>query len=181
MQQRIQELEHKLMQHGIDHRNPNGYQTAIHNHTYIPPPSTAAGWATTANKDAFTTSNDTEATPALRPGVTGDTFLGVASGNAKISAINGTALSILGMEIDIADFKLPDQDEPDTSIFNPRLYNKSYQAMIQSIFNVNERIEDLPLPPRQEGLTYAEWYFRTFHPYGPMLHKPTFMRMVSFP
>jgi hypothetical protein len=83
------------------------------------------------------------------------------------------------MEIDIADFDSPDMDEPDPSVFHPQLYNKSYQAFIQSAMNVNPRIEKVDLPDRADGLTYAEWYFRVLGPYLPVLHKPTFFKLVS--
>lgn len=82
------------------------------------------------------------------------------------------------MEIDIADFTSPDMDEPDSSVFHPQLYNKSYQAFLQSAFGVNPRMEKVDLPSRTEGLTYAQWYFRVINPYCPILHKPTFMRLV---
>lgn len=119
------------------------------------------------------------ALPVFRAGRTGDNYLGVAPGNSHLSSIKGTALSILGMEIDIADFDSPDMDEPDNSVFHPQLYNKSYQAFLQSALNINPRIEKVDLPPREDGLTYAEWYFRALQPYCPLLHKPTFMKTVG--
>lgn len=114
--------------------------------------------------------------PIPRAGTSGDTFVGVA---ASVSAISGTTLSILGMEIDIADFTSPDCDEPDPNVFHPVLYNKSYQAFWQSILNVNTKLEKVPLPPRQDGFTYAGWYFRALNPYLPLLHQPTFISLVS--
>lgn len=83
------------------------------------------------------------------------------------------------MEIDIADFDSPDMDEPDPSLFHPQLYNKSYQAFVQSAMNMNARIEKADLPKRTDGLTYAEWYFSFINPFFPILHKATFFKVVS--
>jgi hypothetical protein len=77
--------------------------------------------------------------PEFRTGCTGDNYLGVSSGNSFLSSIRGTALNVLGMEIDIADFTSSDVDEPDQSTFQVEpLYNKSYQSFMQTAFNVNQ-------------------------------------------
>jgi len=117
--------------------------------------------------------------PSFRAGGVGDNFLGVSTGNSNLSLIKGTVLSIFGMEIDIADFPSIDMDEPHKSTFHTRLYNKSYQSFIQTALNINERIEKPDLPNRRDGLSYTEWYFRTLNPYVPILHKPTFVKLVS--
>lgn len=117
--------------------------------------------------------------PSFRVGGVGDTFLGVSTGNSNLSSIKGTVLSIFGMEIDIADFKSIDMDEPHKSTFHTRLYNKSYQSFIQSALNINDRIEKPDLPNRRDGLSYADWYFRALNPYSPLLHKPSFIKLVS--
>jgi hypothetical protein len=83
------------------------------------------------------------------------------------------------MEIDIADFSCHDIDEPETSVPQGALYNKSYQAFLQSALNINPKIEKPELPEPSEGHTYAEWYFRVINPYCPVLHKGTFMSLVS--
>jgi hypothetical protein len=110
---------------------------------------------------------------------TPDNYLGVALASSRLSSINGTALSILGMKIDIADFESLDMDEPSTSGFNPRLYNKSYQSFLQTALNVNEHMEEPPLPLRDEAFIRIEWYFRMINPYIPFLHKPTFVALVG--
>lgn len=121
------------------------------------------------------------ALPAFRAGCTGDNYLGVSPGNSNLSSIKGTALSILGMEIDIADFDSVDMDEPNSADLHGQLYNKSYQAFLQSALNINPRIEKVDLPQRADALTYAVWYFRVLNPYMPLLHKPTFMKLVRTP
>jgi hypothetical protein len=118
------------------------------------------------------------ALPVFRAGCHGDNYLGVSSGSSYLSSIKGTALSVLGMEIDIADFTSPDLDEP-FSTPPGDAYNKSYGSFLQSAFNVNPKMTKTALPARHNGLTYAEWYFRVINPYVPILHKPTFMTLVS--
>jgi hypothetical protein len=119
------------------------------------------------------------ALPTFRAGCIGDNYLGVSSGNSQLSSIKGTALSILGMEIDIANFTSNDMDEPDMNLAPGALFNKSYQAFLQSTFNVNPKMEKPALPGREEGFTYAQWYFRVLNPYCPILHKGTFMNLLA--
>ncbi len=118
--------------------------------------------------------------PEFRTGSSGDNYLGISSGNSFLSSIRGTALNVLGMQIDIADFTSTDMDEPDqASLHAEPLYNKSYLSFVQSAFNINPKFEKVDLPGKTEGLTYAQWYFRVLNPYLPVLHKPTFMALVS--
>ena len=106
--------------------------------------------------------------------------LGVSSDSAPLSSIKGTTLSILGTTIDITSFDAPDMDEPPpgTPIGSP-LYNKSMMAFLQTILNINPRLENVDLPSRQDAFTYAEWYFLMLSPFLPVLHKPSFYRLVS--
>lgn len=118
--------------------------------------------------------------PEFRKGLHGDNYLGVSSGNSFLSSIRGTSLNVLGMEINIADFASTDLDGPvQPSLQREPLYNKSYQSFVMSAFGINPRLEKVALPPKTEGLTYAQWYFRALNPYLPTLHKPTFMALVS--
>lgn len=153
---------------------PNGIQSAWNSaeSAYTSPTSP------TVNNGQQQETNMFRALPTYRAGCTGDNYLGVSPGGSHLSAIKGTALSILGMEIDIADFHSSDMDEPNPSVFHPHLYNKSYQSFLQSAWNVNPRIEKVDLPSRSDGMTYAEWYFRVINPYCPLLHRGTFMRLV---
>jgi hypothetical protein len=188
LQHRIRELEQQVIQAGGDIKSSNGYHGGGHpGFNYNPPTVQASTWNSTASSytpQTAMTTQDSEANmfralPAFRAGCPGDNYLGVSPGNSNLSSIKGTALSILGMEIDIADFDSIDMDEPDsTSVFNPQLYNKSYQAFLQSALNINHTIEKVELPPRQEGMTYAQWYFRALNPYMPLLHRPTFFKLV---
>jgi hypothetical protein len=196
MQHRIHELEQRLIQGGADIKPSNDYHDGAassydYNQTsaaqppawnagapsYTPPNSNGNGNGMATQSQE---TNMFRAPPAFRAGYPGDNYLGVSPGNSNLSSIKGTALSILGMEIDIADFDSLDMDEPDRSVFHPQLYNKSYQAFLQSALNINPRIEKVELPSREDGFTYADWYFRVINPYMPLLHGPTFFKLVCF-
>ncbi|OTB01323.1 hypothetical protein M426DRAFT_323591 [Hypoxylon sp. CI-4A] len=116
--------------------------------------------------------------PTLDPRPT-DAHIGVGADQAPLSSIKGTALSILGSTIDIGSFDAPDMDEPspDAPAHSP-LYNKSTQAMLQSITNINPPLH-VDYPPKADAFTYAEWYFLMIYPFHPVLHKPTFMNLLA--
>jgi hypothetical protein len=175
-----------LIQGGADIKPTNGYNdTGGQVYEYNQPSAPAPTWTSTSSSYPSQTqpaqqqeTNMFRALPAFRAGCTGDNYLGVSPGNSNLSSIKGTALSILGMEIDIADFDSVDLDEPNSTDLHGQLYNKSYQAFLQSALNINPRIEKVDLPQRADALTYAVWYFRVLNPYMPLLHKPTFMKLV---
>ncbi|ORY55922.1 fungal-specific transcription factor domain-containing protein [Pseudomassariella vexata] len=108
-----------------------------------------------------------------------DVHLGVGVDQSPLSSIKGTALSILGSTIDIGSFDTPDADEPvpGAQAKSP-LYNKSIQACLQSITNVNPQLH-VDYPPKTDAFTYAEWYFLMIHPFTPVLHKPSFMNLLA--
>lgn len=107
--------------------------------------------------------------------------LGIGPDNAPLSSITGTKLSLLGTTIDTASFDAPDMDEPsrDSQAEAP-LYNKSVQAFLQSSMGVNPPVL-VDLPSRDTAFTYAEWYFMAIGVFLPVLHKPSFMQLVSPP
>lgn len=179
-----------MAQNGLDIKPSTGFHpTPVPNYDYNAPASTSRAWSVSdlpfnsqqggALRAPLHDANLFHALPSSRTGCTGDNYLGVSFGNPNLS-VKGTALSILGMEIDIADFDSPDMDEPDPSVFHPQLYNKSYQSFLQSVLNVNTRIEKVDLPTRSVGMTYAKWYFGVINPYFPILHGPTFFKTVSY-
>lgn len=186
LQARIQELERQLGQQGIPNSSKHSVfseesaqsngEHALWNGQSNPSGSFAMALTPTPHNKPSTLDNS-ETQPLLRTGFSGEHHLGIASSNSQLTAIRGTALSILGMEIDIADFTSEDMDEP-ISITHTPLYNKSYQAFLQSTLNVNPKIAKVELPGREEGLTYARWYFRVLNPFLPILHGPVFMTVV---
>ncbi|KAI9704979.1 MAG: hypothetical protein M1836_006759 [Candelina mexicana] len=121
-----------------------------------------------------------KALPVFRAGLTGDNYCGVASGSSNLSSIRGTALSVLGIEINIADFECPDMDTPDlTSSGNQFLHNKSYQSFLQSAFGVNAQLDIPDLPRKSDGLTFVDWYLRTVNSYVPVLHRKTLVTLLA--
>ncbi|KAK3693289.1 hypothetical protein B0T22DRAFT_449522 [Podospora appendiculata] len=109
-----------------------------------------------------------------------DSYLGVSSDSEPLSSIKGTTLSILGTTIDITSFDAPDMDEPPpgTPIGSP-LYNKSVMAFLQSTLNFNPPLENVELPSRQDAFTYSEWFFLMISPFLPILHKPSFLQLLT--
>ncbi|KAI9894097.1 MAG: hypothetical protein M1814_004868 [Vezdaea aestivalis] len=196
MADRIHELEDRLAAMGVDvkpsssliqHSNgPQPMEWSNHNQTQWPtnPPNSTQQ---SAGSRPYSTdrplrqqeTNMFRALPVFRSGSCGENYLGVSSGNSRLSSINGTSLSLLGMEIDIADFPSPDMDEPPPSMFQQGLYNKSYQSLLQTMYNVNPKLEKPALPVRSEGLQYADWFFRVLNPYLPVLHRPSFVALLQ--
>lgn len=106
--------------------------------------------------------------------------LGVLKDNAPLSSINGTQLSILGTTIDLTSFEAPDMDEPAQNISRAApIYNKSLQSFYNSVAKVNPPI-DAPLPSRDEAFNYSEWFFVMINAFVPVLHKPTYIKLVTF-
>ena len=113
-------------------------------------------------------------------------YLGVSTDQQPLSSIKGTTLSVLGTSIDITQFDTPDMDmdepPPDAQVAE-NLYNKSVQAFLQSVMNINS-VPDAHLPIRKDAFQYSEWYFLMVHPFLPVIHKPSYMnlvRLLSFP
>ena len=118
--------------------------------------------------------------PDFQTGLAGNNYLGVSTGNSLLSSIRGTSMSVLGMEIDLADYMSADADEPDMSRTKTQpVYNKSYRAFVQTAFGTSPKLNKVELPPRSEGMNYAHVYFRLTNPYLPIVHKPSFMTTVS--
>ncbi|KAL8691819.1 MAG: hypothetical protein Q9218_003037 [Villophora microphyllina] len=118
--------------------------------------------------------------PDFRNGLTGDNYLGVSSGNSLVSSIRGTSLNVLGMEIDLTDYTHDDLDEPDPSDYEKKpVYNKSYYAFILTAFSAKPKPQEMGLPPREEGMKCAEWFFRVVNPYLPVIHRPSGMKLLN--
>lgn len=129
--------------------------------------------------DGYPSSLQASSLQASDPRTT-DARLGVAADSAPLSSIHGTQLSILGTTIDITAFSAPDVDgHPPGVPNNTPLYNKSLQSFVNSISKVNPPLE-AHLPARDEAFSYSEWFFVMLGPFMPVLHKPTFLRLVKF-
>ncbi|TVY28338.1 Transcriptional activator protein [Lachnellula hyalina] len=191
LEQRVRELEQKCIQNGLDVKPSNEYcEAAPPNFTFNHPSSAQAPvWSPVTSAYAPQVDNamasqhqsvDMLSTlPNSRTEAGLDEHLGVSMDSLYLSEIKGTALSILGMTIDIADFQSDDMDEPEKISSHQTIYNKSYQAFLQSTLNINPRLEGVNLPPKEEAFTYCMWYFRVINPFVPLLHKPTFMKLLT--
>ncbi|KAL8811674.1 MAG: hypothetical protein Q9200_001610 [Gallowayella weberi] len=118
--------------------------------------------------------------PDFRNGLTGENYLGVSSGNSLVSSIRGTSLNVLGMEINLADYMHADLDEPNPSDYEQKpVYNKSYYAFILTAFSAKPEPQEVGLPSREEGMKCTEWFFKVANPYLPVLHRPSFMKLIN--
>lgn len=189
----IRELEKLLDSNGVKVRPWQGYGTSyppgvtlddMGNQVLDPTPSEqwqqiGSLWVKKTNQKPHVSSSGYTRYPLLESRPT-DSYLGVSSDSALLSSIKGTTLSILGTTIDIASFDAPDIDEPPpgTPAMSP-LYNKSVMAFLQSILNVNPPLENVELPSKQDAFTYSEWYFLMISPFLPILHKPSFLQLLT--
>lgn len=105
------------------------------------------------------------------------TSLGVGDDSSPLSSIKGTKLVIMGTEIDTANFAAPDMDDAENA---GDLYNKSVVAFTRSAMRVNAEMK-IDLPDRAIAVAYAEWYINIMHAYVPVLHPPSFWKMVGDP
>ena len=184
----IRGLEGRLMSLGEDVKPWNidhDYTPAVLQWSSSQEQETSCAWESRNNSTVRSdpgSDGNLKGLPEFRHGLAGDNYLGVSSGNSFISSIRGTALNVLGAEIDLADFMSADLDDPDPMTLGPEYpLNKSYHAFVQTAFSANPKPPKVQLPPQNQAMTYVQWYFRTMNPYMPFLHKPTFTRMVSLP
>ncbi|KAG5982555.1 hypothetical protein E4U55_001742 [Claviceps digitariae] len=108
-----------------------------------------------------------------------ETNWGVVGDAAPLSSLKGTTLTLLGTTVETTSFDAPDVDEPPSDM-DPSmpLYNKSVQAFLRSTMGVNPIVQ-VDLPTRQNAFMYAEWYFISIGCFMPVLHKPTFMKLLE--
>ncbi|WXC64977.1 hypothetical protein SNK03_010786 [Fusarium graminearum] len=147
----------------------------------IPDPSTGETWsqvgsAWVKNSSSGSNAGSSPTFPRTLESRPHDNHLGVGFDSSPLSSIGGTKLSILGMTVDLAKFEA---DEPpiDAKPSAP-LYNKSSQSFLQSAMRINPPMH-VDMPSREDAFTYAEWYFMTFSAFLPLLHKPSFMRLLT--
>lgn len=105
----------------------------------------------------------------------GGYYLGLSSGASTIHSMRDSALSVLGIEIDLSDV-----DPTDTS--HPNIEDgigESYASCLASIFNANPSApQNLELPLKADCMGCAEWFFAFSYSYLPVVHRQTFMKQV---
>jgi len=186
---RIKELETALIAAQASARAPgNGYA-----------PFESQDWATNGNKPAPRLSNSfsertTEYQPLnggiigaaeraspgsratnFRPGKSSVHYVGISASNSYLSSMKETALSVLGVNIDLSAL---DPSEPANRSSSTRL-DETYGSCLSTVFNINPNVPKPELPHKEEGMQYINYFFMISHPYLPILHRPTFVRMVS--
>ena len=112
-----------------------------------------------------------ESLPQFKHGSIGDNYLGVAAGDALLSHIKGTSLSIFGTEINITDFMTGEAEYESSPM--------SYTTLVNVTIG-GQHVEEPPLPAYGELQEYAIWYLRSLNPYTMFVHKPTFMELVRY-
>ena len=104
------------------------------------------------------------------PGSLGDNYLGVSGSNEWVSPIKGTALTLFGMELDLAEFITNDAQEA----FSPTSYENFLQIALGG-----HTYDPPSLPPYQECKAFCEWYFKAVNCHAPIVHKPAILDMVD--
>ncbi|KAL8675188.1 MAG: hypothetical protein Q9168_000441 [Polycauliona sp. 1 TL-2023] len=195
------ELEDQLIAHGIDVKPTRPYND--YPDTLRPPPHKnghgpfpGSDWYSDAhsssNGSGYPSANivpsrrlsrcdgSVSRLPDFRNGLTGENYLGVSSANSLVSSIRGTSLNVLGMEINLADYMHADLDEPNPcDDENQPLYNKSYYAFILTAFSAKPKPEEVGLPSREEAMMCVGWFFKVVNVYLPVLHRPSFMKLIN--
>ena len=91
------------------------------------------------------------------------------SAEAGLSILNGTTLSLFGMQIDVAKFSNA-HDDPHAPT--------AYETFVRYAFG-QATVPEPPLPPTlEEAKKFAWWYFRSLNPYYPILDKADFFELV---
>jgi len=104
------------------------------------------------------------------PGSLGDNYLGVSGSNEWVSPIKGTALTLFGMELDLAEFITNDAQEA----FSPTSYENFLHIALGG-----QPYDPPSLPPYIECKAFCEWYFKAVNCHAPIVHKPAILEMVD--
>ncbi|EWC43603.1 hypothetical protein DRE_01490 [Drechslerella stenobrocha 248] len=154
------------------------------------PPASTTPVSTSPNREG-----DPNGRPAFLIQKCGASHVGLYSGNSYMASTRASALSVLGITIDLADMQgvpeparslnhIPVNSYMDFTELNP--LDDSLQSFLMSTSrHAPVSVLQLSLPSKEEALMLVEWNFMVTQPYLPLLHKPTFMaefhRMYDIP
>jgi len=119
----------------------------------------------------------------------GDQLIGMYSSNSYLNSMRASALTVLGIDIDLGDLLGSNEPRSSHNWMSPNQEKQysdsnnlddSLSSFLLSAFNApHPTLRKLELPPRAEAMMLVEFYFATTHPYLPLLHKPSFLAEVS--
>lgn len=196
LEQKNKEMENALARIGLENRS-NGYQPrnnptpdwALNGNRPVVSDrwgsnrkdfqATSSTYSTTSNGACCSSTTperlcNTIRSASFRPGNTGSHYLGISSGSSYLSSIKASALSLLGIDIDLSDLDPSEPSHPSNA------NDESFSSCLSTIFNVNPNVPKVELPPKDEAYKYLTWFFTVSHPYLPILHQPTFLKMVIY-
>ena len=127
-----------------------------------------------------TSSHNALSLPDLRTGLAGENYLGVSANNPSLSSTRGSKLNLLGWEINLSGFTSADSDDLNQPCLEAPSYDRSYRSFIATAFGVSSKIDSVHLPPKEEGFRQASGYLHVLNAFLPILHRPSFMKLVSF-
>jgi hypothetical protein len=110
------------------------------------------------------------ALPQFRPGCVGDNYLGVIIDTDGIGLIDGTSLSLFGTKIDLAEFTAGEED--------PATSPMSYRTFLRYAFG-GAKPDHPSLPSYEKCKLYANWYFRSYQPFFPVLCRRDFAQLLQ--
>ncbi|KAK4953079.1 hypothetical protein LTR10_008785 [Elasticomyces elasticus] len=166
----VEELQSQLKQNALDIPAP-----PLPAQYMQPAPVYAGQWEAPQQNNGYQHAERQSSVSALLPefraGSIGDNYLGVASENIWLSPKEGTSLALFGTKIDIADFMPPANSRDATAM--------SYNTFFSTAFGQTKSTHAPDLPPYDQCKTYAEWFFRSIQTFTPILHKPSFLHMLT--
>jgi hypothetical protein len=176
----IADLQTQLKENGVEPRAPPAYNALQPpSHPWSSSPNDTQSWSEGPRRTSTSplpgyapagTATKSESLPQFKHGSIGDNYLGVAAGDALLSHIKGTSLSVFGTEIDITDFMAGEAEYESSPM--------SYTTLAR--ISMGAEHADAPrLPPYKDLQEYAIWYLRSLNPYTMLVHKPAFMDLVS--
>ncbi|KAF1837112.1 hypothetical protein BDW02DRAFT_566351 [Decorospora gaudefroyi] len=175
----IADLQAQLKENGVEPRAPPAYNAlSPPSHPWSSSPNDGQSWSegprrtSTSPMPGYAPAASvakSESLPQFKHGSIGDNYLGVAAGDALLSHIKGTSLSIFGTEIDITDFMTGETEYESSPM--------SYTTLV-NISMGGQPVGAPRLPPSNELQEYAMWYLRSLNPYTMLVDKPTFMELI---
>lgn len=193
LKQYIAELRRQIREQGIEPRPGPGHEAngsavsngaADDNHSApsdggtspsassLPRPDDPHSLANILNPAPYPQSNRNSSSvlPEYKSDSVGDNYLGVSSANEWPCPASGTSHSLFGMDLDLKDFVISEDEEFARST--------TYESFFKYAFE-DRKTDAPPLPPYQQTRQMCEIWFKLGGCWVPFLHKPDFLAMVD--